>query len=179
MYFFLKMTRYVFLMWLPLYMVEALDYGTKEAGYTSVAFEIAGFAGVVIAGYASDKLMGSRRFPVACIMLFGLAGACFVYPTLSGMSLSMNILGISLIGVMTFGPDALMTGAAAMDIGSQKGAGVAAGFINGMGSAGQVLSPLVAAYMSESRFGWNGVFSLFVVFSIIGGILMATKWNSR
>ena len=88
-----------------------------------------------------------------------------------------NIFGIDMIGAFTFGPDALMTGAGAMDIGSQKAAGMAAGFINGMGSVGQLFSALVVAYISESRFGWDGVFYLFVVFALIGAALMATRWN--
>jgi len=177
MYFFLKMTRYVFLMWLPFYLVEELAYDARSAGYTSIAYEVSGFIGVIVAGYASDKLMGSRRFPVACIMLLGLAGSFFIYPQLGDISLTVNVIGISLIGIMTFGPDALMTSAGAMDIGSQRGAGLAAGFINGMGSAGQVLSPLIVAYGSESKYGWNGIFYMFVVFSLIAAALMASKWN--
>ncbi|MCH7958766.1 MAG: MFS transporter [Candidatus Hydrogenedentes bacterium] len=177
MYFFLKMTRYAFLFWLPFYMVEELAYSPKEAGYTSTAYELVGFMGIVAAGYASDKLMGSRRFPVACIMLLGLAAACYIYPSLGSLGLWWNVAGIAFIGAMTFGPDALMTGAAAMDIGSQRAAGLASGFINGMGSVGQIFSPLVVAYVSESRFGWNGLFALLGVLSLIAAALMATKWN--
>ena len=177
MYFFLKMTRYAFLWWLPLYMVESAGYAEDEAGYTSVVFELAGFIGIVAAGYVSDKLMNSRRFPVACIMLFGLAVACFVYPSLAAQKGLFNIFGLSIIGIMTFGPDALMTGAGAMDIGSQKAAGMAAGIINGIGSIGAALSPVLVALVSESRYGWDGLFPLFTIFSVIAGLLMATRWN--
>jgi sugar phosphate permease len=177
MYFFLKMTRYAFLWWLPLYMVESVGYAPDEAGYTSTVFELAGFAGVVIAGYASDKLMGSRRYPVACVMLFGLAIACFIYPSLAAQKGWLNILGLSFIGIMTFGPDALMTAAGAMDIGSQKAAGMAAGIINGIGSIGAALSPFLVAIVSESSLGWDGLFPIFMVFSVIAALLMATQWN--
>ena len=77
---------------------------------------------------------------------------------------------------MTFGPDALMSGAAAMDIGNQRGAATAAGLINGMGSCGQLISPLLVAYVAD-HFGWDSMFYLFVVFAIISGTLLATKWN--
>ena len=63
MYFFLKSTRYAFLFWLPLYMYEALHYSEDEAGYTSALYELVGFSGAIFAGYVSDKLAGSRRFP--------------------------------------------------------------------------------------------------------------------
>ncbi len=177
MYFFLKMTRYAFLWWLPLYMVESAGYAADEAGYTSMVFELAGFIGIVVAGYVSDKLMGSRRFPVACVMLFGLAAACFIYPSLAAQKGWLNIAGLSLIGFMTFGPDALMTGAGAMDIGSQKAAGMASGIINGIGSIGAALSPLLVATVSESSWGWDGLFPIFTIFSVIAALLMATRWN--
>ena len=177
MYFFLKLTRYAFLYWLPLYFVKELAYEKGAAGYVSSVYEMAGFAGVVAAGYASDKLMGSRRFPVACIMLLCLAGACYLYPQVAPVGWFANVAGLALIGFMTFGPDSLMTGAAAMDMGGPKASGLAAGFINGMGSVGQIFSPLIVAYVADSEYGWNGVFYLFVIMSLIGAALMATKWN--
>lgn len=176
MYFFTKMTRYAFLFWLPLYMTEALGYSDSDAGYTSSVYELVGFAGVLIAGYASDKLFQSRRFPVGTIMLLGLAVILLLHPTLSQYGMLINAISIGIIGVMTYGPDALMSGAAAMDIGSQKGAATAAGVINGMGSIGQLLSPLLVAYVADSM-GWNSLFYIFVVFALISAALLATKWN--
>ena len=176
MYFFTKMTRYAFLFWLPLYMTEALSYSESAAGYTSGVYELIGFVGILAAGYASDKLFGARRFPVGSIMLFGLAIALFLHPTLSELGFVANALSIGVIGIMTFGPDALMSGAAAMDIGSQRGAATAAGLINCMGSCGQLVSPLLVAYVAD-QFGWNSMFYLFVVFALLSGALLATKWN--
>ena len=176
MYFFTKMTRYAFLFWLPLYMTEALGYSDSDAGYTSSVYELVGFAGVLIAGYASDKLFQSRRFPVGTIMLVGLALILLAHPTLSQMGMLVNAISIGIIGIMTYGPDALMSGAAAMDIGSQRGAATAAGVINGMGSIGQLISPLLVAYVADNM-GWDSLFYMFVVFSLISAALLATKWN--
>ena len=176
MYFFTKMTRYAFLFWLPLYMTEALSYSESAAGYTSSVYELIGFFGVLIAGYASDKLFQARRFPVGALMLYGLALALFVHPTLSELGFVANAVSIGVIGIMTFGPDALMSSAAAMDIGGQRGAATAAGLINGMGSVGQIFSPLLVAYVAD-QFGWNSMFYLFVIFALISGTLLAFKWN--
>ena len=176
MYFFTKMTRYAFLFWLPLYMTEALSYSESAAGYTSSVYELIGFFGVLIAGYASDKLFQARRFPVGALMLYGLALALFLHPTLSELGFVANAVSIGVIGIMTFGPDALMSSAAAMDIGGQRGAATAAGLINGMGSVGQIFSPLLVAYVAD-QFGWNSMFYLFVIFALISGTLLAFKWN--
>jgi sugar phosphate permease len=175
-YFFLKMARYVFLFWLPLYMTNALLYDESVAGYTSAVYEFVGFFGVIIAGYVSDKLFNSRRFPVCTIMLFALAAVCLVHPHLAALGFWGNMLGIGLIGMLTFGPDSILSGAAAQDIGSQRGAATAAGIINGMGSIGQALHGYVVAIMVH-QFGWDSIFYLFVAFGIITGFLTMTKWN--
>ena len=85
-------------------------------------------------------------------------------------------INIGLIGVMTYGPDSILCGATAMDIGGKKGAATAAGIINGVGSAGQLLSPFIAAYFSETL-GWNALFYGFVVLAVIGALLAVSKWN--
>lgn len=176
MYFFLKLTRYAFLFWLPLYMTERLGYSVGEAGYASSLYELVGFLGAILAGYASDKLMQSRRFPVGAVMLWGLALVSLIQPLVATRGHWQNDLGIGLIGIMTYGPDTLMSGAAAMDTGSARQAATAAGIINGVGSVGQLLSPYVVACVA-GRYGWDPLFHLFVVFALIGGTLLATKWN--
>ncbi len=176
MYFFLKMTRYSFLFWLPLYMTERIGYEAGEAGYTSALYQLAGFAGAVIAGYVSDRLLGSRRFPVGAVMLWGLGFVCLLQPlAASGGRLSVA-LWIAAIGVLTYGPDTLMSGAAAQDVGSAAHAGKAAGVINGVGSFGQLCSPFLVAYVTEA-YGWDQLFYLFVILAWIGAALLTARWN--
>lgn len=176
MYFFVKFTRYAFLFWLPLYLSEALHYSDLEAGYTSVAYEAFGFFGVLAAGFISDYFFKSRRFPVGAIMLFLLALSLFIEPYLSSLGIVSVVCAIGLIGFFTYGPDSLMSGAAAMDMGKEEGAAMAAGFINGVGSAGQLLSPGIVAFVS-SKYGWDALFNLFVVVALMGALLLLLKWN--
>jgi MFS transporter, OPA family, sugar phosphate sensor protein UhpC len=105
-----------------------------------------------------------------------LALVSLAQPTLAARGHTWNAVGISLIGIMTYGPDTLMSGAAAQDVGSREGAGTAAGLIDGVGSIGQLFSPYIVALVAE-RFGWDVLFYVFVVFSLIGGGLLATRWN--
>lgn len=176
MYFFTKMGRYALLFWLPLYMVEKLGYNLAEAGYTSILYEAVGFFGVIAAGYVSDKLFQARRMPVGALGMWGLAIVCFFHPRLAAWSHLGNAIGIALIGFFTYGPDALMSGAAAIDACSPKAAGLAAGVINGVGSLGQMLSGFVVAYIAN-KFGWDSLFYFFVAISLIAGCLLAIKWN--
>ena len=48
---------------------------------------------------------------------------------------------------MTYGTDSIISGATTMDLGSKRGAATAAGFINGVGSTGQPISPMIIAYV--------------------------------
>jgi len=82
MYFCVKMRRYAFLFWLPLYMTEYLGYAKPQAGYASSVYELIGFLGVLAAGYVSERWAGSR-FVVGASMLFMLAVLCAIYPMIS------------------------------------------------------------------------------------------------
>lgn len=175
-FFLLKMTRYGFLFWLPVYMTQQLHYSVKDAGYTSSLYELVGFSGALLAGYASDRLFHSRRPPVIALMLWGLALACLVQPVLAGYGHWGNIAGVCLIGIMTFGPDTLISGATAQDLGTTQGAATAAGFIDGVGSLGQLGSPFVVALIS-AHYGWNVLFYTFVLLAAAAGALMATRWK--
>ena len=176
MYLFVKFTRYAFLFWLPLYLSEALEYSDKQAGYTSIAYEAVGFLGVIAAGFASDYLFKSRRFPVGSIMLFALAFVLWLQPMLTSLGMLPTIIAIGLIGFFTYGPDSLMSGAAAMDLGKEHGAALSAGIINGVGSIGQLISPFAVALVVE-RYSWNTLFHLFVVVSLLAGFVLLFKWN--
>jgi sugar phosphate permease len=175
-YFFVKFTRYAFLFWLPLYLSEALKYSDVDAGYTSAAFEGVGFVGVLAAGFVSDKLLKSRRFPVVSGMLFLLAIVLFVQPWLVARGPWFVILCIGLTGFFIYGPDSLISGATAMDLGKEEHAAQVAGIINGVGSVGQLLSPLVVAYVS-SQFGWARLFQLFVAMAFLASMLSMSQWN--
>ena len=85
MYFFLKMTRYALLFWLPLYLVQRVHYSDQLAGSTSSLFELFGFVGAVLATYVSNKYFQARRYPVAAIMLFALGFMSLLEPLLSTM----------------------------------------------------------------------------------------------
>ena len=174
MYFCVKLTRYAFLFWLPLYMTEHLGYAKPQAGYASSIYELLGVAGALGAGYASERF-GGARFPVGSLMMFGLAGLCFTFPFVSAIGLLPNLIWIALIGVFTFGPDTLMAGVALHDLAPPHSTAAAGGFVNGIGSIGQVVSPFAVAWLSVS-YGWPALFSLLAAVVLFGAVALATQW---
>lgn len=173
---FSKVTRYSFLFWLPLYLTQKLHYGAGEAGYTSSLFELVGFGGALLGGYVSDKFMQSRRLPVAALMMWGLGIACWLHPTLAALGHGGVALSIGLIGILNYGPDTLLQGAASQDAGAKWGVGTACGFVDGISSIGQVFSSYLVAFVAQ-RYGWDVLFYVFVALAFAGGAVMALRWN--
>ncbi|MCK6552805.1 hypothetical protein L6R52_43680, partial [Myxococcota bacterium] len=73
----------------------------------------------------------------------GLALSTGFLATIGAQSITMFTVSLGLMGFMLFGPDSLISGAGAIDVGSKKRAIAAAGIINGMGSCGSVIQELV------------------------------------
>jgi sugar phosphate permease len=176
MYFFLKITRYSLLFWLPLYLVQRMRYSAEWAGYTSSLFELVGFSGALIAGYVSDRLLNGRRYPVGAGMLFLLAAWLLVHPAVGRLGPAAMAFSISLLGVLVYGPDSLMSGPATVDAVPARHAARAAGIVNGVGSLGQLISAYVVAVV-VSRFGWDQLFTFFLVCAVAGGSLLTLRWN--
>jgi OPA family sugar phosphate sensor protein UhpC-like MFS transporter len=78
--------------------------------------------------------------------------------------------------MMTFGPDTLIGGAAVQDSARPEQTATAAGFVNGVGSLGQLLSPFVVAQVT-ARFGWDILFQTLVVCALCGAALLALRWS--
>jgi sugar phosphate permease len=170
-YFCLKLIRYSILFWLPYYLNTVLGYTKAQAGYQSVSFEVGGIAGSIVIGYISDRYFPGRRRYVASFMVAALAGALLLYTRLAPISVLLNFCGMALIGFCLFGPDTLISGAAAQDIGGKHDVAKAAGFINGFGSTGAIFQGLVTSGVS-AKFGWDALFYVFVVLALLSSVAL-------
>ena len=150
-YFFVKFIRYALWSWAPYLLKLNFGLDTDDAGYLSTVFDVAGVAGVIVCGYLSDKLFENKRAKVAFLFIIGMAFGTLVLYTLGATSVLMFTISLGLIGFTLYGPDALMTGAGAIDVGSARRATMAAGIINGMGSVGSVTQELVLGSVLESQ----------------------------
>jgi len=177
-YFCLKFVRYSMIFWLPYYLTKKMGYTPEASGYYATLPEIAGFLGALFAGLVSDRLMGSRRAPICTLMFLGLAVAAYFQTHLCLMGILPMVIGLCVINFMIYGPDSIMTGAAAMDFGTRRGAATAAGFINGCGSIGSAIQEPLLGYLGL-RFGYDYFFYIFIPLAIIPAILMLTQWNTR
>ena len=177
-YFFLELCRYALMFWLPLYMVNRLKYGLQTSGYLSSLYELVGIAGAVLAGYVSDRFSQSRRAPVSAIMLCGFGIVLAMEPAFTRFGILGTAAIISLAGIFSFGPDTLLSGAGAQDIGELQAAATAAALVDGIGHLGAIFSPYVVVFMSE-RYGWDSLFVLLAGAAFLGGAALIPIWNLR
>jgi len=176
MYFFLKMTRYSLLFWLPLYLIETQHWTERSSFTLSSLLELAGFLGALIAAYTSDRLLEGRRYPVGSTMLYLAAFLFLLHPVIWSAGTTAIGINIGMIGILIWGPDLLMTSAAVLESVPLEQAGRASGFVDGIGSLGQMASPIaITAFVRW--FGWNSMFNLFFLCSLIAASLLARNWD--
>jgi sugar phosphate permease len=165
-YFCIKLIRYSLLFWLPYYLHTAAGLDETASGFLSTSFEIGGTVGSIGLGWLSDHVGASRmtarnhRALASAISLLGLAITLLIYARIEHASVAVHFASLALVGVLLFGPDALLSGAAAQDASGPEQAATAAGLVNGMGSAGALLQGALTVGV-QSAFGWNGLFYAF------------------
>jgi sugar phosphate permease len=172
-YFFLKLIRYALWSWAPFFLTLNYGLAKDESGYLSTLFDVFGVPGVILTGWLSDKFFKSRRGGVSLLMTLVLVGCCVVLYTAGRVSLPVFAVGIAVAGFSLYGPDALLTGAGAMDIGSRRGAILAAGLISGIGSLGPIVQELVIGKMYDASKGDLGpIFLLLLGSSVAAAVTL-------
>ena len=181
-YFLLKPARYAILFWGPVIASERITSDSFALAATlPVAFEAAGLLAPIAIGFISDKLFQARRFPACVLSLLLLSIVLLLFkPLTSSGSIGGMLVAFFLIGLFLYGPDSMVSATAAVDFGTKKGAGTAAGFINGFGSFGQILGVALPGYLMVWFPGADTTVILFYGFSaaaLVAGLILIPLWN--
>ena len=176
-YFGLKLIRYSLLFWLPFFLTRQLGYEPGTAGYLSTAFEAGGIAGALAVGWAADRWFAANPLRIVVPVLLGLAGALLALRVVAPLGTAGVVVGLAAIGFLLFGPDTLISGAAAQNLGGGRSTASAAGIINGLGSMGAVCQGFLTATIAES-WGWDALFLVFVAVSVVSAAaLLSLAWK--
>jgi len=172
-YFFVKFIRYALWSWAPYFLQKNYHQAGDQAGYISLLFDLCGIAGVIVAGFLSDRWFKGRRAQISILFIAGMALGCLGLYMLGGKAVWIFGTGIGFVGFMLYGPDALLTGAGAIDIGTKEKAALAAGIINGMGSIGSVLQDILIGDLYKRYEGaLEPVFGLLLGSAVFALIIM-------
>uniref|UniRef100_A0A8D3D8Z6 Glucose-6-phosphate exchanger SLC37A2 n=1 Tax=Scophthalmus maximus TaxID=52904 RepID=A0A8D3D8Z6_SCOMX len=173
---FAKLVSYTFLYWLPLYISNVAHFDAKEAGDMSTLFDVGGIVGGIMAGLVSDYTGG--RATTCCVMLIGAAPMLFLYNYIGQRSLGTTIAMLLVCGGLVNGPYALITTAVSADLGTHeslrgnsRALSTVTAIIDGTGSVGAALGPLLAGLISPT--GWNNVFYMLISADILACLFLS------
>ncbi|XP_045033021.1 glucose-6-phosphate exchanger SLC37A2 isoform X3 [Daphnia magna] len=174
--FFTKCINYTFLYWLPRYLKDSSEtLGSQQAADLSTLFDIGGIFGGVLAGLLSD-LTGMSAFTCSGYFILTIP-ALFIYREFGSVGGAFNMTLLFLVGFLANGPYALITTAVSADLGthpelkgSTRALATVTAIIDGTGSIGAAIGPLVAGPLSN--LGWDYVFYALMMASAMGLLLL-------
>ncbi|XP_041857698.1 glucose-6-phosphate exchanger SLC37A1 [Melanotaenia boesemani] len=172
---FAKLVSYTFLFWLPLYITKAAHLDAKKAGDLSTLFDVGGIVGGILAGLISDKL--GKRATTCAVMLLLAAPMLYGFSLISKLGLGPTIGMLLVCGGLVNGPYALITTAVSADLGTHKSLkgnaralSTVTAIIDGTGSVGAALGPLLAGLLSAG--GWDQVFYMLMTADFLALLLL-------
>jgi sugar phosphate permease len=160
---------YIFLTWLPSYLVDFRHFTLIKVGVFASLPLFAGVVGDTVGGVATDWLLkktGSTKFARRSVAVTGLLG-CAAFMVAAGMTQDAYTAVYSLTAAMfflecTIGP----AWAVPMDCGG-KYSGTVSGMMNMAGNIGGALSPLVFGYLAQYE-NWGAPFIVSAVLLVAG-----------
>ncbi len=175
--FFVYIVRYGILDWGPTMLKEAKGYDISHAAGTVAAFEISGVAGMLLAGWLTDRVFGGRggRVCLFCMILAGVS--LWSFWNLPAGSTVLATVCLCAGGFFIYGPQALI-GIAVANLATKRAAATAAGFTGIFGYASTVISGWGMGLVVETA-GWNGGILLILAASGIGTLLFMLTWFAR
>jgi phosphoglycerate transporter family protein len=175
--FFVYAIRYGFVNWAIKYLHSAKGFSLEYAGGTMAAFEIAGLAGSLLAGWMTDRWFSGRRGPM-CVVYMGLLSLMILLfwqvPTTSAPA---NVCMLTSIGFLVYGPQFLV-GVMVTDLATKQAAASAIGLTGLFGYSSGLLSGFGFGWILD-HYSWNGAFGTLAACAVAGTLLFALTWNAR
>jgi len=179
--FFTKLVAYTFLYWLPFYIERTEIAGNylsaAKAGELSIVFDLGGILGGILAGYVSDKY--NARSMTAAGFVYLSIPVLYMYREFGSRSMSMNLGLMALSGMLVNGPYALITTAVSADLGTHeslkgnsRALATVTAIIDGTGSIGAAIGPMLTGFITSFSDDWNHVFYMLYVADLCAGLLL-------
>ena len=175
--FFVYVVRFAVLDWGPTMLKEHLHMDISHAGWTVAAFEIAGIAGMLAAGWATDRLFGGRA-PRTCVVCMLMATLCLagLYTLDEQTPLAAAIAILMAAGFFIYGPQALV-GIAAANIATKRAAATAGGFCGLFGYGSTIASGWGLGLLVQNT-GWGVALATLVIMAFAGTAIFAAAWKA-
>ncbi len=176
--FFVYVVRFSVLDWGPKFLTEAREMSYAYAGWTVAIFEIFGIIGMLVAGWATDKIFAGRAHRTCVFCMFGAAlfmGIFYILP--NEVHPLVLICVLAMAGFFIYGPQALI-GIAAANQATKRAAATANGLTGIFGYLSVFVSGLGAGILVD-KFGWNYVFLGMIAIAFVGMAVFLLMWNAK
>lgn len=175
---FVYIVRFAILDWGP-DMLSSMGLSSDMAGWTVAIFEVAGCAGMICAGYISDKFFKSKSQRV-CAIEMGLVAVCLVglhFLQDANMPI-LFLVTLAIAGFLIYGPQALV-GVTAANIATKKAASSAVGLIGFMSYLSTIITGVVFGRLADIFGGWGWLFITMGGLSVVGTVLLVSIWGIK
>ncbi len=162
--------------WTPTYLNEAGKLSKDSAGYASSLFPLFGGFSVIAMGYLSDRVSRpGRALLIAGGLFIGTLGLLVLgYGSLTGQT--PLVVGIvAAIAFVLIGPYSLLAGTLSMGFGGKQASATAAGWIDGVGYIGGILSGSLIGSIAEKQ-GWPPAFRCLALTAAISCLVALIYW---
>ena len=162
--------------WGPTMLQEAKGFDPGSTGTVIMLFEFAGIAGMLFAGWATDRFFGGRAPRLCAFMMASVSVLLAVFWFFP----SIWIAGAALVaaGFMLYGPQAL-TGVTATNLATRSLTGTAIGFISLFSYLGVSVSGKVCGTLAE----WYGTWAMSVCAmaggAAVGAVFFFLLWRTK
>lgn len=174
---FVYIVRFAVLDWGPTFL-KSNGLSLELAGWIVAIFEVAGCAGMVCAGWLTDKLFKGKaqRMCAVEMMLVTLCmiGTYFVKDLDSPIPMLVLLV---ITGFLLYGPQTLL-GVVAFKKVTKKGGATAVGFIGFVSYLSTLVTGWGLGRWSDIH-GWDDLFLIMAGAAFIGFVLVAPLWNMK
>ncbi len=163
---------YVFLAWLPLYLMEVHGFSLSKMGLWAAAPWLSLMAVVSCCGYLSDKAIAAGFSQNLVKTSTGAVGillcACTLFIATRTAGPMMNVFWLS-VALGSLGLTMSASWSSVISMGGRF-AGSVSGWMNFWGNIGGVLAPSVTAWVATT-YGWQAALAVTAVSGIAGAVL--------
>lgn len=161
--------------WTPTYLHEE-GMSSDDAGLASSLFPLFGGFSVIAVGFLSDRMgRAGRALLIAGGLAIGTLGLLALgFLNFTGQTPTIIAL-VAAIGFVLIGPYSLLAGAISLGFGGKKGSATAAGWIDGIGYIGGILSGHLIGSIAENQ-GWAPAFRVLALTAGISFFVALVYW---
>jgi phosphoglycerate transporter family protein len=175
--FFVYALRYAVLDWGPSILKQWKGMELDKATWIVAGFEVAGIAGMLLAGYVTDRYFKGKAIRTCLFCMVGATIFIAIFWQVQHPSTLLITVLLMFIGFFIYGPQALI-GIAAANLATRRAAATAGGFTGLFGYASTVLSGWGMGYLAK-HYGWDNTFGILTGLGIVGVFVFLLGWNSR